>query len=562
MTLTIKEPLERTSPAKPGSASQNFEKKPGESGRPNPVCLEVPVTVRSLPGENGDTPGSNGPSREEGRTVIVFDNGAVLRLANNLPSGQKLILSNAQGRDVVCRIVKGPNLPTVKGYIEVEFIEHVNDFWRIHQTTEPVRVSPPPVPILASPQFIPVAPLAATPGVPRTMTPEKETARPLGSAPTFEDIAGLVGMSPPSAAPGKANEPAANAGALKSKNEVIYDQGASAKSLTTISAPSPISGLTSGKRTIPAAQEFSSLPVQKPALSNDFMSRGMLTSGQMSSVSSPGGFRRRIPLIVGGVALVLAGFGAGYFLMHRGSAPAPAASAAAQPSAPLSPVVSTAGEPVQMSQPVREQAPVQPQQASAIASVTPEAGVSTPSDAQNLRRAPSNTDAKQPDLPSKQHQQILSLKMSSPSAPKQNLAKFSDGAAPSVTDVSSAVAVGGAPSAAMLSPMVRSVNQPAPPPSLVSSAPSAKAVREPKLVSSTHPTYPSVARQSNTQGTVVVSAEVDVKGNVAAAKAISGPPSLRQAAIDAVSQWKYSPALIDGKPASAQVTVNIQFRLN
>jgi protein TonB len=61
---------------------------------------------------------------------------------------------------------------------------------------------------------------------------------------------------------------------------------------------------------------------------------------------------------------------------------------------------------------------------------------------------------------------------------------------------------------------------------------------------------------------VVVTAEVDEKGNVASAKAISGPVTLRQAAIDSVKQWKYSPALIDGKPATAQVNVNVQFRLN
>ncbi len=61
---------------------------------------------------------------------------------------------------------------------------------------------------------------------------------------------------------------------------------------------------------------------------------------------------------------------------------------------------------------------------------------------------------------------------------------------------------------------------------------------------------------------MVVSAEVDETGKVTSAKAISGPVTLRQAAIDSVKQWKYSPALIDGKAATSQVTVNVQFRLN
>jgi periplasmic protein TonB len=568
MTLTIKDSLELTSPGKAGPPSQTSENKSGASTRSNPVCLEIPVTVRSLPGENGDTPGAVGPTREEGRSVIVFDNGAVLRLSNNLPSGQKIILSNAQGRDVVCRVVNGRNLPTVKGYIEVEFIEQVNDFWRIHQTGEPVSVPPPPVPVLALPTPVPVVPPTAPPVaplvVPRVPAPEKETTSPSGSAPSFEDIAGLVRMSPAAADRAKTNEPAAQMGVPRNRNDLAYGQIEPPKPPSTISAPVPIPDMTSGKRPTPAPQEFSSLPVPKPAPSNDFMARGMLASGQTSAASS-GEFRRRIPLIVGGVALVLAGFGAGYFLMHRGSVPAPAVSAAvtAQPSAPLPPAQTSQAEPVQMPQPSVGQAPAQPQPVSVTASVTADPRASTPPDAQNLRRpASDNMDAKESDRASKQHQAIASLKMSSPSAPRRDLGKLSDGSAPNVTDVSSAVAVGGAPSAATLSPVVRSESQPAPPPSLGSSGPSSKTIREPKLITSTHPTYPSVARQSNTQGTVVVSAEVDVKGNVIDAKAISGPVSLRQAAIEAVSQWKYSPALIDGKPARAQVTVDVQFRLN
>ncbi len=151
MTLTVKDSLESASQSKPGTTSQNTENKSGQSPRSNPVCLEVAVTIRSLPGENGDASGPSAPLREEGRTVIVFDNGAVLRLSNNLPAGQKVILSSAQGRDVVCRVVEGRNLPTVRGYIEVEFMEQFNDFWRIHQIPEQVNVSLPPAPALLSP---------------------------------------------------------------------------------------------------------------------------------------------------------------------------------------------------------------------------------------------------------------------------------------------------------------------------------------------------------------------------------------------------------------------------
>jgi len=85
MTLTIKDSPDLNSPGKTGAPSQNSENKAGQSPRPNPVCLEVAVTIRSLPNQAG---GLTKPFREDGRTVIVFDNGAVLRSTNNMPIGQ------------------------------------------------------------------------------------------------------------------------------------------------------------------------------------------------------------------------------------------------------------------------------------------------------------------------------------------------------------------------------------------------------------------------------------------------------------------------------------------
>ena len=87
-------------------------------------------------------------------------------------------------------------------------------------------------------------------------------------------------------------------------------------------------------------------------------------------------------------------------------------------------------------------------------------------------------------------------------------------------------------------------------------------MRDPKLISSARLVYPAAARQSNIQGTVTVSANIDENGKVVSAKALSGPILLRQAAVDSVKQWKYSPGLVDGKPAPSQVTVNVEFRLN
>jgi protein TonB len=44
-------------------------------------------------------------------------------------------------------------------------------------------------------------------------------------------------------------------------------------------------------------------------------------------------------------------------------------------------------------------------------------------------------------------------------------------------------------------------------------------------------------------------------------KVVSGPSLLHQAAMDALRQWKYQAALLDGKPVPMHLTVTIQFRL-
>jgi TonB family protein len=81
------------------------------------------------------------------------------------------------------------------------------------------------------------------------------------------------------------------------------------------------------------------------------------------------------------------------------------------------------------------------------------------------------------------------------------------------------------------------------------------------MLTKVDPVYPPVARAARVQGTVVLEAIIDEEGNVADLKAISGPPLLIQAAIDAVQQWTYRPYLFNGQPVEVRTTVNVVFRL-
>jgi len=104
----------------------------------------------------------------------------------------------------------------------------------------------------------------------------------------------------------------------------------------------------------------------------------------------------------------------------------------------------------------------------------------------------------------------------------------------------------------------------APPPTPVPSIPALQAPGQAtpaRLVYSSPAQYPSIARQLHTEGEVVINVDVDTSGSVSGAKAISGPPVLRAAALDAVKRWKYAPATLGGKPVASTQIVKVDFRL-
>ncbi|HEY2545650.1 MAG TPA: energy transducer TonB [Candidatus Acidoferrum sp.] len=87
-------------------------------------------------------------------------------------------------------------------------------------------------------------------------------------------------------------------------------------------------------------------------------------------------------------------------------------------------------------------------------------------------------------------------------------------------------------------------------------------LKAPRQTLSVNPQYPPLARQTHAQGTVVVDAIIDEKGNVVQARAVSGNPLLIDAALKAVLQWKYEPTFLNGQPISVELEVQVHFNLN
>ena len=82
-----------------------------------------------------------------------------------------------------------------------------------------------------------------------------------------------------------------------------------------------------------------------------------------------------------------------------------------------------------------------------------------------------------------------------------------------------------------------------------------------KALSLPVPHYPQLAVRSRTTGTVQVEVIVDENGKVISAQATSGPGQLRDAAIEAAKQARFSPTKLSGAPVKVVGLINYNFTL-
>ena len=85
--------------------------------------------------------------------------------------------------------------------------------------------------------------------------------------------------------------------------------------------------------------------------------------------------------------------------------------------------------------------------------------------------------------------------------------------------------------------------------------------RMPVLVNQVMPVYPPDAKAKHICGTVVLRATIDKEGAVKKIEFVSGPPELMKSAMDAVQQWRYSPAKLNGEPVEFPTTISVVFNL-
>lgn len=88
-------------------------------------------------------------------------------------------------------------------------------------------------------------------------------------------------------------------------------------------------------------------------------------------------------------------------------------------------------------------------------------------------------------------------------------------------------------------------------------------IQEPTLLTKVDPVYPPAAKAAGIEGTVLLNATIGKKGNLLSLRVMNSEvdPDLARAAFEAVSQWQYSPVLLNGDPVEVETTITVNFRL-
>src|SRR5271157_6204919 len=158
-------------PISAAPATTAAKTKDESPARPQPVALEVPVTVNGARTVEGSD--KREPFSETTKTVLVFGNGAVIRLGSPVAAGQLLFLTNEKTKkEVVCQVVKSKNYKSVSGYVELEFTESVVGFWGMRFPSDRIGApTPASVPVAPLPPAAKVNPVSPVSSAPKPVTP-------------------------------------------------------------------------------------------------------------------------------------------------------------------------------------------------------------------------------------------------------------------------------------------------------------------------------------------------------------------------------------------------------
>lgn len=502
----------------------------------NMVAHEVRVTATGAPTDK------NAIDRqlfsEETTSVLVCETGGVIQLAAAVSPGQLLFLANVESkREVVAQVKrKRAYRPTIC-FVELEFAEAAPRFWGMEfsaasallpknaldaKTAEMVTAAEATA---DEPGELPAAPtaeeleafkrdVAALRGQPVLAQAPPDNVQDLAPAPVPPPAAQSV---PPSIVEAPAALPAEALPALES-NEFNHAAGGSTENAAPVEQiPGPAQWPAEDQMQLPqTSQDFSmALPKRKRSL----RARGSFTPNFRGGVL-------RLALLI--AALVFTAVGAAWFKHWL-----PWQSGARK---------SPSGRTTNVANGNNSSAPESPDTASQhrdfsnarVASDAPVTSAGLPS-----RSAVAPTTAPpEPKAASDSSEQLVGSSGSE--------------ARPIVRKSSPSTAIATKPS------LDRTVAKASP--NSVAAAVTESQIVPPKLIKSVRAVASLEALRDFETGNVVIDAVVGTAGEVNFISVISGPPSLRPAAVESLKEFQYEPATRNGQPVPAHVTITIHFR--
>ena len=110
-------------------------------------------------------------------------------------------------------------------------------------------------------------------------------------------------------------------------------------------------------------------------------------------------------------------------------------------------------------------------------------------------------------------------------------------------------------------------SQQIPSPAAASQAPDAApahrqvVLRPLQLINQVTPAYPSEAVSKRIEGNVLLNAVIGSNGSIKVLECVGGPAELKDAAMDAVRQWQYTPFQVNGTPMEVHIEIGVLFSL-
>jgi TonB-like protein len=496
--------------------------RPEEGAPQDPLALETTVIA------TGARPGDTGTKRElfteETQTVLVFENGAVIRLSAAVADGQLLFLTNkATGKEVVTQVLRKRSFRPTNCYIDLEFTESCPGFWGIEfpKSGKPAKVSTPN-------------------SVTEKLSSDEDSVSGVDKAavpPSAQEVERLK------------TEVAGLQTQLKSlppdENAVAGKAAAQSDVKTAVQISAEAARKEEEKRleelfALEAKQEESNLPKRLVAYPQKSARRAALKKSISKS-------------LVAALVVALAAAGANWFgAFDRFSKKAPAAKAtpshamlpAPVPSAQKTPISSVAPSPdndsVKISGAPPESVPtdtiansvsiVAAEKKSSVGVLGLPLNATVPGP---MRSASGNSfngrDAVAAAEAKRRKVQPASGINSKPAGAASNAGAVSS--AKTTLDTSAGVGV----------------------------IPDGDGYVGPKLVHGVKPVAPAEALKNYVTGNVNLDALVDAAGHVKSVTVISGPAKLRDTAIEDMKQYLYEPAKKNGKAVPAHVQVSLQF---